>query len=243
MAVEAVQQDDARGRPSTSPTTTTTATARRLHGHHPLRRRDGRHRRPVQHVVARHLGVDVHAIAGAVLQDMGLPAPDTGFKAGLPVPGQAVTYDRLFTMPEFETKNGVAHHRRRRPRDGPRPRRARLLRHRRLDARAPATGTSCPAAPTAAPRRVRTRRGSTRPAACSRAGSRRRSSTSDERDYTLERRVEACRRRLHGRPGRTRTSSSCPPRWVEVGDDRRATATCGPRTTSTASSRTATAAS
>ena len=47
------------------------------------------------------------SIAGAVLQDMGLPVPDTGFKAGLPVPGQAVTYDRLFTMPEFETENGI----------------------------------------------------------------------------------------------------------------------------------------
>jgi len=46
-------------------------------------------------------------IAGAVLQDFGLPVPATGFKAGLPVPGQAVTYDRLFTMPEFETRNGI----------------------------------------------------------------------------------------------------------------------------------------
>lgn len=47
------------------------------------------------------------SIAGEVLQDFGLPVPATGFKAGLPVPGQAVTYDRLFTMPEFETRNGI----------------------------------------------------------------------------------------------------------------------------------------
>jgi len=46
-------------------------------------------------------------IAGTVLQSLGLPVPPTGMKAGLPVPGQAVTYDRLFTMPEFETENGV----------------------------------------------------------------------------------------------------------------------------------------
>lgn len=47
------------------------------------------------------------AIAGTVLQDLGLPVPPTGMKAGLPVPGQVVTYDRLFTMPEFETRNGI----------------------------------------------------------------------------------------------------------------------------------------
>ncbi|WP_436792994.1 immune inhibitor A domain-containing protein [Actinospongicola halichondriae] len=47
------------------------------------------------------------ALAGTLLQDFGLPVPDTGFKAGLPVPGQAVTYDRLFTMPEFETRDGT----------------------------------------------------------------------------------------------------------------------------------------
>ena len=60
-------------------------------------------------------------IAGTLLQDFGLPVPDSGMKAGLPVPGQTttiegeggaplvvpVTYDRLFTMPEFETKDGV----------------------------------------------------------------------------------------------------------------------------------------
>jgi M6 family metalloprotease-like protein len=47
------------------------------------------------------------SIAGTLLQGFGLPVPDTGFKLGLPVPGQAVTYDRLFTMPEFETKTGT----------------------------------------------------------------------------------------------------------------------------------------
>lgn len=47
------------------------------------------------------------SIAGTVLQGFGLPVPPTGMKAGLPVPGQAITYDRLFTMPEFETRNGV----------------------------------------------------------------------------------------------------------------------------------------
>lgn|GEM_PF-5772762 len=53
------------------------------------------------------------SIAGAVLQDLGLPVPDTGFKAGLPIPpgpipaNLGITYDRLFTMPEFETRNGV----------------------------------------------------------------------------------------------------------------------------------------
>jgi M6 family metalloprotease-like protein len=47
------------------------------------------------------------SLAGTLLQGFGLPVPDTGFKAGLPVPGQAVTYDRLFTMPEFETRTGV----------------------------------------------------------------------------------------------------------------------------------------
>ncbi|HEX4868523.1 MAG TPA: immune inhibitor A domain-containing protein [Acidimicrobiales bacterium] len=47
------------------------------------------------------------SIAGTLLQGFGLPVPDTGMKAGLPVPGQAVTYDRLFTMPEFETKTGT----------------------------------------------------------------------------------------------------------------------------------------
>ncbi len=46
-------------------------------------------------------------LAGTLLQGFGLPVPDTGFKLGLPVPGQAVTYDRLFTMPEFETRTGV----------------------------------------------------------------------------------------------------------------------------------------
>jgi M6 family metalloprotease-like protein len=47
------------------------------------------------------------SIAGTLLQGFGLPVPDTGFKLGLPVLGQAVTYDRLFTMPEFETRTGV----------------------------------------------------------------------------------------------------------------------------------------
>lgn len=47
------------------------------------------------------------ALAGTILQGFGLPVPNTGMKAGLPVPGQAVTYDRLFTMPEFETRTGV----------------------------------------------------------------------------------------------------------------------------------------
>ncbi len=46
-------------------------------------------------------------LASTLLQGFGLPIPDTGFKLGLPVPGQAVTYDRLFTMPEFETRTGV----------------------------------------------------------------------------------------------------------------------------------------
>jgi M6 family metalloprotease-like protein len=40
---------------------------------------------------------------GPVLAEAGLD----NLRAGLPVPGQAVTYDRLFTMPEFETKNGI----------------------------------------------------------------------------------------------------------------------------------------
>ncbi|MGV3758246.1 MAG: immune inhibitor A domain-containing protein [Actinomycetota bacterium] len=53
------------------------------------------------------------SIAGELLQGMGLPIPDTGFKAGLPIPpgpvteNVGITYDRLFTMPEFETKDGV----------------------------------------------------------------------------------------------------------------------------------------
>lgn len=46
-------------------------------------------------------------LAGTLLQSFGLPVPDTGMKAGLPVPGQAITYDRLFTMPEFETRTGT----------------------------------------------------------------------------------------------------------------------------------------
>ena len=46
-------------------------------------------------------------IVPGLLADQGVPLPVGGFKAGLPVPGQAVTYDRLFTMPEFETENGV----------------------------------------------------------------------------------------------------------------------------------------
>ncbi len=39
----------------------------------------------------------------ALLAEAGLD----DLKAGLPVPGQAITYDRLFTMPEFETREGV----------------------------------------------------------------------------------------------------------------------------------------
>ena len=65
---------------------------------------------------------------------------------------------------------------------------------------APATGTSWPAARGSGTRPARTRRTSTRPAACSRAGSRRRSSTTTRDDVDAAAARAARRRRLHGRP-------------------------------------------
>ena len=46
-------------------------------------------------------------LAVSLLEEFLLPVPEAGVAAGLPIPGQTVRYERMFTMPEFDTLGGT----------------------------------------------------------------------------------------------------------------------------------------
>ncbi len=85
----------------------------RLHDDHPLRRRHGRHRQPVLHVVARHLQATLGEGESAE-NAFGLPH-GTLAHSGIPTNSPGVFVDRVLTIPEFASATdpltiGVASH-------------------------------------------------------------------------------------------------------------------------------------
>ena len=84
MAIEALQPHDPRARPRLRQVRQRRRRLHRLHGDHPLGRRDGRHGRPVQHVVARHLCVHVHLDRGHAAAGLRPPRARHGLQARPP---------------------------------------------------------------------------------------------------------------------------------------------------------------